>query len=958
MKIYDLKLNHEINPIVEDKNLTFNWKLRKDESQTFEIHQTSYQIVISDEKNVIWSSPDIKSSQTINNQFEDVLLNSERIYFWQVKIRDNRGNLIVSKQQKFFTKACFDEIRFLSSDNESSLPIFTRDFKLNQRIENIDSAVLYISGLGSYDVLINQKDIQHDQDNLVEILNPGWTDYHTQINYQAYDVKSYLESDNDLKIPIGKGYFLGKIAQFSNYEDLFEDNIKRPLLIVKLIISYANGQKQVITTNDIKDWKFYDQYSHVDNDIYNGEIIDFSLKNSKLKSVIEPKVNQKKLQQNLTPSHGAKAYEFLNQKNAPISVNSYQADEVISNVQLELGEVKLNEVQAYQLIAKDNTRLLFDFGQNMAATLLITFKSNTSKPTKVKFKTGEILNDGRGNVEEKTGSDGPKNSLHHRNLISEIGGDAKSEEVFLTTDNQEHTYNAKWTFHGFRYVEVESDNPVTVKSIYQVPVSSLTTKTADLKTNNSQINRLVKNIQFGEQSNYLSIPIDSPNRAERGGWTADAQVFAASGLIGFDSVSFLKNYLRVINQTESGFAYKAIMPMSFFPKLANAQASGWSDIGVILPWKLYKFTGDKRFITMYYDQMDNYMHLIGDLDSEKTNYDDHIFGDWLGYAPASTPFMNLIYRAYTAKLMVMMSQVIGNIENTKAYKNLFSTIKSFIQDKYVLEKDDKFTLLTKTADDVDKSFQGYEFVDNSETGLLWFLKLKLYANEKQKNSAIQVLQQVIENKGQQFRKNMPKKSLSVGFLGINVLLPVLSEVGLDNLAYDLLLSDDNPSWLLAVKNGATTLWERWDSYTKEKGISAEAMNSFNHYSYGSIAQWLYKNLLGIKVDPSKATENIIIAPEIDRSKQYNDQTRITSVDGSFDSVYGLIKVSWFSDGSKLTDLKVTIPVNQSATLRLKKIDAVNLNLISECSNFDYYQIKLTPGSHSFKNNINEKDHTH
>lgn len=949
MEIYGLKLNNETNPIINSNVFNFSWKFKEtDNIQSNK--QVSYQIFIYDGTHkTVWNSEKIQSSKSINNEFADIQLEDQETYSWQVKVNDESNKEIYSKESKFYTETNWKDSDFISSDNNSSLPVFTTQFKLNDNPDSIKSATLSITGLGTYQLILNDQNLGEHND-IKEMLNPGWSDYHTQINYQSFDVKNSLSENNTLKIPIGKGYLLGRISQFSNYESIFSDNVKSPLLILKLMIKFDNGKKQVITTSNNPKWQFFDQLNHVDNDIYDGEIIDFTLGSTDTKSVTAPKIDQPTVKKILTPSNSAKVYEILKDKQNPILTYSYNPNKVIANPNLELGEVELTKITDSNWIADKSTRLLFYFGQNMAATINITFQSKTNVKTKVHVKTGEILNDGQGSIENKTGSDGPKNSLHHRNLISEIGGDAKSEEVFIVQDNNDHQYNATWTFHGFRYIEVEVDNPVYIKGIQQIPVTSLLHKNANLKTNNSDLNRLIKNIQYGEQSNYLSIPIDSPNRAERAGWSADAQIFTTSGLMGFDSTAFLKNYLEVINNTEDKSAYKSIMPKSFLPQLAQLQAAGWSDIGIILPWKLYKFTGNESFISKYYSNMVEYMNLIGSTNDVDTNYDDKVFGDWLGFAPASTPYMNAIYRAFTAQIMAEVSHVLNYFDKEKEYKKLFSLIKDFIQEKYVSNINCKFNLLTKTADNVDKSFQGYSFVDNSQTGLLWFLKLHLYSDKSQKDSAIQVLKTSIENNGQTIRTNMPENSLAVGFLGINILLPTLSEIHLNDTAYNLLLSDENPSWLLAVKNGATTLWERWDSYTKEKGISPDAMNSFNHYAYGSIAEWLYSQMLGIKVDPTNQKYPIIISPVIDTGEKYNDQERIKHVSGFLETIYGQVAVEWKSNDKVMTELTIDIPVNSEALLKLDSASAKNLGLLKDTNDStDTFDLKLGFGKHSFKN---------
>lgn len=949
MEIYGLKLNNESSPIINSNKFNFSWKLKENDDIQSN-RQVSYQIYIYDGRHeVVWQSEKIQSSTSINNEFTNIHLNVQETYSWKVNITDESNQKISSQESKFFTTTNWEDSQFISSDNSTSLPVFTKNFKLSNDPENIRSATLSITGLGAYQLILNAQNLgKHD--GVQEMLAPGWSDYHTQINYQSFDVKSYLSDDNVLKIPIGKGYLLGRISQFSNYESIFTGNKKSPLLILKLMVKYTDGSQQVITTSDDTNWQYFDQPNHVSNDIYDGEIIDFTLSPTGKKPVLLPKIDQLRTKHCLTPSNSAKVYEILEDKHVPISTSSYDPNKIIADPNLELGKVELTKISRSNWIADKHKRLLFDFGQNMAATISITLQSKTNTKTEIHVKTGEILNDGLGDIKNNTGSDGPKNTLHHRNLISEIGGDAKSEEVFIVQDSDEHEYNATWTFHGFRYIEIETDNPVMIKDIHQIPVTSLLHQTADLKTNNPDLNRLIKNIQFGEQSNYLSIPIDSPNRAERAGWSADAQIFTTSGLMSFDSTAFLKNYWTVINNTEDKSSYRSIMPKSFLPQLAQLHASGWSDIGIILPWRLYKFTGDKSFIAKYYANMVEYMEIIGDANKVDTNYDVKVFGDWLGFAPASTPYMNLIYRAYTAQIMAEISHILNHADKEVEYKKLFNLIKDFVQEKYVSDEDGKFNLLTKTADNVDKSFQGYQFVDNAQTGLLWFLKLHLYSDDDQREHAIQLLKRTIENTKRSVRPNMPENSLAVGFLGINVLLPTLSEFNLTEVAYNLLLSDENPSWLLAVKNGATTLWERWDSYTKERGISPDAMNSFNHYAYGSIAEWLYSKMLGIQVDPTNQEYQLIIAPTIDTGKKYNDQERINHVSGSMETAYGHVAVEWKSNGTAMTSLNIDVPVNSDALLKLDLTSAKHLGLLNNTDDStDTFTMKLSSGKHRFTN---------
>lgn len=291
------------------------------------------------------------------------------------------------------------------------------------------------------------------------------------------------------------------------------------------------------------------------------------------------------------------------------------------------------------------------------------------------------------------------------------------------------------------------------------------------------------------------------------------------------------------------------------------------------------------------------------INRKKVNYEYKI-----SFAPASTPFINLVYRAYCAQIMEKVSTIMKDAEMKEKYRKLYEIIKDTIQRNYVEENNDEFVLLTKTTDGVDKSFHDYEFVDNAQTGLLWFLKLKLYNNNDQKQKAVNVLIESIKNENRSIREHLPENSHAVGFLGINILLPVLSEIGEESVAYDLLLSEEIPSWLYSVNNGATTIWERWNSYSLEDSFGDASMNSFNHYSYGAVFEWVYNQVAGVKINPT-SKDPIVISPKIDKGTKYNNQERINEVLYEYDSILGKIKVHWKSEEEKLKTLKVTIPAN-------------------------------------------------
>ena len=358
------------------------------------------------------------------------------------------------------------------------------------------------------------------------------------------------------------------------------------------------------------------------------------------------------------------------------------------------------------------------------------------------------------------------------------------------------------------------------------------------------------------------------------------------------------------------------IPTSFVGFFATTVASGWSDAGVIIPWVLYQQNGDTTLITAYYDQMDTYMDVVAE-----NGYNPDLFGDWLGMAPASTPYMNSVYQIYLSQLMEKMANVIGNSEKAEKYHNSYETLKAVFLEKYV---DEEGNVLSKSADGAEVSQHGYEFVDNAQTALLWALKCGLYENNQQRDTMIENLLINVKNEGGLIREGAQENTLSVGFLGVNVILPVLTEIGAADVAYDLLLQDAMPSWLYSVKNGATTVWERWNSYSAEESFGDSGMNSFNHYSYGACLEWMYQYMCRISLDEDQpGFKHIILQPTVD------SDGGISTANGAYKSLYGEIVSSWISEEGTMRYYEAKVPANTTATLYLPVDEATASALSAE-----------------------------
>jgi alpha-L-rhamnosidase len=497
---------------------------------------------------------------------------------------------------------------------------------------------------------------------------------------------------------------------------------------------------------------------------------------------------------------------------------------------------------------------ILDLGQNMVGWARL--QVNGPAGSKVKMRFGEMLND-----------DG---TLYTANLRT-----AKQTDEYTLKGGGNEVYEPHFTFHGFRYVELTGYPGVpTLDSITGVVVHSNTEPTGTFESSNSMVNQLYSNIVWGQKGNFLSVPTDCPQRDERMGWTGDAQIFARTASYNMNTMTFFEKYMRdMMSGQGSDGAYPDVAP---YLSIVGRGNNAWGDAGVIVPWTVYLMNNDKRVIE------DNYASMVKWIDYLKTNSSGLIrpeggFGDWLNVDDNTpTDVVNTAYFAYSTMLMSKMAKVIGNNADAQKYETLFNDIRTAFNQRFV---------------DKDGHIKG-----ETQTGYVLALQMNLLPEDKQPLAAKYLVDKI---KGRDWH-------LSTGFLGVGYLLPVLTKAGYSEVAYHLLTNDTYPSWGYSIKNGATTIWERWNSYTKEGGFGDVGMNSFNHYSLGSVGEWMYRFAAGIEADADQpGFKHTIIQPTVGGEFQY--------VKAEYDSIYGKIASKWQVDGNKFS-LETTIPANTTATV--------------------------------------------
>ena len=500
---------------------------------------------------------------------------------------------------------------------------------------------------------------------------------------------------------------------------------------------------------------------------------------------------------------------------------------------------------------------VFDIGQNIVGVARL--KVNAPAGTAVNLRFAEMLN-----------PDGTVYTTNYRG--------ARSTDQYICRGGGEETWQPTFTFHGFRYVEVTGlPAKPPLDTITGVVWGSDTPSAGTFECSDERINQLWSNIRWGQRGNFLGVPTDCPQRDERLGWLGDAQVFIGTAVYNADCAAFFTKWLVDVDdaQRDNG-AYGSTAPDTY---LVKPGAPGWGDAGVICPWVVYRTYGDKRQLAQHLPAMMRWVDWCErestGLIRDKDRGDD--FGDWLSIgANTSKELLGTAYFAHSADLVSRSAKVLGDEANAKKYADLFERIRSAFRQKYFA---------------ADGSMK-----DGTQTTYALALAFDLLP-EADRPAAAEHLAADVKAKGDR---------LSTGFLGVSYLLPALAKNAQADVAYKLLMQDAFPSWLFSVKHGATTIWERWDGWTPDKGFQDAGMNSFNHYSLGSCGEWLYESVGGIaQATGDVGFSRVLVAPLTNGP--------LTHATTEYHSIRGKIQTAWKVEGGQLT-LDVTIPPNVTATV--------------------------------------------
>ncbi|MBW8792430.1 MAG: family 78 glycoside hydrolase catalytic domain [Streptomyces sp.] len=685
------------------------------------------------------------------------------------------------------------------------------EFRLPRK--KVTRARLYATALGLYEAHLNGSRVGDDQ------LAPGWTDYRTRVQYQTYDVTALLRPGaNAIGAYLAPGWYAGNVGMFGPGQ-----YGQHPALRAQLEVEYADGTSGRVTSS--ADWRAATG-PIVAADLLNGETYDARRETSGWTS------------------------PGFDDANWPGARGEGDIGPALIVAQVD-GPVRVERELTPQGVTQPKPGVyVFDLGQNMVGSVRLRVSGDAG--TTVRLRHAEVLN--------------PDGTVYAANLRS-----AAATDTYTLKGGGEEVYEPRFTFHGFRYVEVTGfPGTPTAEAVTGRVMHTDAPFTLDFETDVPMLNQLHHNITWGQRGNFLSVPTDTPARDERLGWTGDINVFSPTAAYTMESARFLSKWLVDLRDSRtSAGAFTDVAPV--VGTLGNGTA-GWGDAGVTVPWALYQAYGDRQVIADALPSVRDWLTYL-EQHSDGLLRPAEGYGDWLN-VDDETPkdVIATAYFAHSADLAARMAAELGEDADAAAYRDLFGRTRAAFRSAYV------------TADGRVKG--------DTQTAYVLALSMDLLPDALRQAAADRLVA-LIEARDWH---------LSTGFLGTPRLLPVLSDTGHTDVAYRLLQQRTFPSWGYQIDRGSTTMWERWDSIRPDGSFQDPGMNSFNHYAYGSVGEWMYTNIAGIAAGRPGYRE-IIVRPRPGGA--------VTTAEARFTSVHGPVATKWRQRSGRFT-LTCTVPPNTTA----------------------------------------------
>jgi alpha-L-rhamnosidase len=702
-------------------------------------------------------------------------------------------------------------------------PYLRREFELRKPIKK---ARLYISALGVYEPYLNGQVIGD------QVLAPGWTSYNNRLRYQTFDVTDMLQiGPNAIGAVLGDGWYRGRLGFNGGWRNIYGSKLG---LLAQLEVEYQDGSSETISSDQT--WKAH-KGPIISSGIYEGETYDARL-------------------------------ELSGWANVGFDDAAWSA---VARVEHDLGTLfapvgppvrRTETVAAIKMWSAPSGKTLVDFGQNLVGWLRLSVRGNSGQT--ITLRHAEVLENGELGVRP----------LRH----------APQTDTYILRGHGLETWEPRFTFHGFRYVEIIGWPDLKLEDLTAVVVHSDLERRGWFECSDPMVNQLHQNVIWSMRGNFLDIPTDCPQRDERLGWTGDIQVFTPTASFLYDSAGFLESWLADLAAEQSA---DGVVPF-IIPNIISeglTPTAAWGDAVTVVPWVLYQRYGDAGILEKQYASMKAWVDHLERLCGPSRLWEHGFqFGDWLDpdappvQADKAKTIPAIVATAYFARsteFLAKSADVLGKLEDARKYHQLHAEIRAaFVQD-YVTPSG--------------------RMVSDATTAYALALEFDLLSPEQRHRAGERLLALVRQS----------RFHISTGFVGTPLICDALCHVGATQAAFRLLTQTTCPSWLYPVTMGATTIWERWDSMLPDGSINPGEMTSFNHYALGAVADWLHRTVAGLApLEP--AYRRFEIAPKIGGG--------MTHASARHKTPYGIAEVAWKLEGDQL-GINAMVPANTRATVR-------------------------------------------
>ena len=820
---------------------------------------------------------------------------------------------------------------------EHGAPLLRTCFALNDK--PIAHARLYISARGIYDCYVNGTLLSRDY------FNPGCTQYNKTLFYQTYDITPLLtKGQNALGIMLNEGWWSGASTFAGENWNFYGD---RQSVLAQAIITYADGTTtRVVSSPDT--WQYTTDGPVRLGSFFQGEVYN-ALQEAAVQgwstAAFDDHAWRNAVQIPLegTISHAQPSGFF-----AWPTPDNYADFKLMAQVGKPVRH--FTTLQSQRVDQPRPGVFVYDMGQNMAGVPRITFQG-LAPGTKVYMRYAEV-----------TYPNLPEYQANVGMVMMENQRGAMEQDIYIAKGGTE-TFSPRATYHGYRYVEITGiPAPLPTHQVEGWVLSTVDSIASGYKTNHELLNRFFKNVTWSTLANVLSIPTDCPQRNERMGWSGDLSVFSPAMSYLFNGANFFKRHLIALRDTQlDNGNFSAIAPVG-----GGFGGPLWASVGIIMPWQTYLQYADKEALAAHYPAMQRFIHLQTTkyIDAKQGfyNFTDGIgLGDWLGFEVNKNDNSLLFdcYLVHELDIMARAAKALGHANDAQRYAQMRDKRIQFINHHYINRATGR-TEGSGLGEEKPNPFGGMDgpkrkgVAIDAQTSYALPLVFHIVSPDVRHRFVDAFLQTVRRESMGDDGKTYPSHALMTGFIGTAWLNQALSECGHSEEAYKMLLNTRFPSWLYPVIQGATTIWERLNSYTKENGFGGNnSMNSFNHYAFGSVTNWLMQHSLGIARDETTpGFQHFILQPTPDPTGT------LTHAEGFYDSMYGRIESQW-EQTTHETHYHFVVPANTSATLWLstaggkaiyldgKQVDKTTKGVVLGSAIRDRQSLNLPAGSYDF-----------